>query len=254
MAKGFPSAQIRGLLAAWVFAAHACALLVPALLVAVCLRYQDFLARVSDYPRLFYLAATVFALASLFEVLQNSLDRWYLTPDCASANGIGLLDGLFYGCLTLGQGLVAVAIGGHSPTVIVIAIAATLAWPLTYLSAVAQFLPLSVVSLLAALLAWRAFGDPVVFLQFLFTAMTLYFFSLLLRTGQQALHGFTTLAACSGVLLLSLAIANGANARSVSWWMLIGVVVVSLLAGRLLWGPLSRLPASPQSIAMPSET
>jgi hypothetical protein len=252
VAKGFPSAQIRGPLAAWVLLAHAYALLLPALLVAVCLRYQDYLARVSDYPRLFYLAAAVFALASLFEVLQNTRDRWYLTPDCASANGIGLLDGLFYGCLTLGQGLVAVAIAGHSSGVVVLAIAATLAWPLTYLSGVAAFSPLSVVSLLAALLAWRAFGDPVVFLQFLLTAMTLYFFTLLLRTGQQALHGFTAVAASSGVLLLSLAIANGAAGRRVSWWALLLAVVVSLIAGRLLWTPLSRLQASPRlSIAEP---
>ncbi len=246
MANVFPSAQIRGPLAAWVFLAHVYALLLPMVLVAVCLRYQDYLARVTDYPRLFYLAAVVFALASLFEILQNRLDGWYLTPDCASANGIGLLDGLFYGCLTLGQGLVAVAIGGHSPAIWVVAIAATLAWPLTYLAGVATFLPLSVVSLLAALLAWRAFGDPVVFLQFLLTAMTLYFFGLLLRTSHQALHGLTTLAACSGVWLLSAAIANGAGGRSISWWTLLSAVFVCLIVGRLLWVPLNRLPASPR--------
>jgi hypothetical protein len=83
-----------------------------------------------------------------------------------------------------------------------------------------------------------------VFLQLLMVGATVYFFEALLRTGAQVLHGFTTVAASSGVWFLILAIAQGANGKTTGWLALVLAAAVSVAVAAALWPSLRRLPAS----------
>lgn len=236
--------DIRGPEMVWVLLAHLYALLVPlAIVVGVALNW-DYVVSTTDAPFLFFVAACLLAAGGAFEAAQNTADRWYLTKESASADGQSLLDFMFYWMVTAGQAVSAVAIAGRSPVVVVVAVVCILALPALYLSGGPYMLALVVSSLLAIVLAFRAFGDPVVFLQLLVVAATMYFFAILLRTMAQVMHGFTTFAASSGAWFLLLAISDGANGVSASWTVLIAVVVVCVLAGAALWPALIKLPAS----------
>jgi hypothetical protein len=161
-------------------------------------------------------------------VAQNALDRWYLTPDTGSALAPAFCDSLFFASVTLGQSAIALALGGSEGWVVAIVAGSLVAAPVLYLAQRAMFLPLAVTGLLGTLLAYRAFGDPVVFLGLGLPALTLYFFGLLLRTGAQALHGCTTAAAASGLWFTILAIGSGAAGQPTPWAF---VIATALAAG-----------------------
>jgi hypothetical protein len=240
--------EIRWPEALWVLGAHAYALLVPlAMLVAVNV-YWDYLYATTYNPFLFYIAGALLCLGSAFEVAQNAIDRWYLTADSPSANGMGFSDFLFYWFVTAGQAVCAIAIGGDAPWVVLIALGAVLIYPVCYLSQVAHFAPLGIANFLAVYLAYQAFGDPIIFLQLLLAAVTLYFFEALLRTGAQVMHGFTTLTASSGVWFFVCALSNGAAGMTNSWIFSASIALVTVVAGIALWPALVRLPASPRII------
>lgn len=243
-AQIWSTVQIRGPEMVWVLLAHLYALLVPlAIVIGVALNW-DYVERTTDAPFLFFAAACLLAAGGAFEAAQNTVDNWYLTKESASAEGQSLLDFMFYWLVTTGQAVSAVAIAGRNPWVVVIAVAAVLSLPVLYLSGGPYMISLVVSSLLAILLAFRAFGDPVVFLQLLAVAATMYFFGILLRTQAQVMHGFTTLAASSGAWFLLLAISDGAAGVSASWTVLLAIVAVSALVGAALWPVLVKLPAS----------
>jgi hypothetical protein len=238
--------DIRGPVAIWVLGAHVYALLVPLVLITVAWLYADYLLRVCDYPGLLYVGSALFAIGSAFEVAQNTMDRWYLTPEVPSANGVGLCDFLSYWFVGIGQAAIAIAIAGSSAWVWLAVFIPVATFPFAYFLRVAEHAPLGVLGILVAVLAWRAFGDPVVFLLFAQTGLVLFFFTALLRTGAQILHGFTTLAASSGALLVPWAIMNGASGQPLSW-LAVGLIMLTTLgAGALLHGPLNRLPRSPR--------
>jgi len=238
--------DIRGPLAVWVLAAHLYALLVPLALIAVAWIYADYLAQVCDYPALLYFGAALFSTGSAFEVAQNAMDRWYLTPEVPSANGVGFCDFLSFWIVSFGQALIAIAIAGDSLWVWIVSGCLLLAFPLSYFLERAAHAPIGLMGIMVAVLAWRAFGDPVVFLLFAQTGLTLFFFAALLNTGAQVLHGFTTIVASSGALLVPWAIMNGATGRQLSW-LAVGLILVGTLAvALLLRGPLNRLPRSPR--------
>jgi len=233
--------QLSGREAAWVLSAHAYALLVPLLFSLAIWRYWDYLQTTTDEPFLFFIAGALFAAGAAFEVAQNTMDNWYLTKDSASANGVGFCDFLFYLCITAGTAVGAVAVGGDQWWVLLVAVAAVLALPPLYFSNGPHFAALGAANVLAIGLAYAAFGDPVIWLQLLATGATIYFFELLLRSGAQTMHGFTTLSASSGVWFLIWAIANGAAGSSVTWVTVLSVSALSVAAGAALWPRLRRM-------------
>jgi hypothetical protein len=236
--------QIRGGEAAWVLAAHAYALVVPFVFIGVVASYWEYLTQVAAYPFLLFVAGALFAAGAAFEVAQNQADGWYLTVESPSAYGVGLLDLLFYVCITAGQSVSAIAIAGDRPWVWMVAVGAAIAMPLLYLTDGVFFAALGTSNLLAIWVAYQAFGAPVVFLQLIGVGATLYFFQALMRTQAQVLHGFTTIAASSGVWFLLLAIAAGAAGRPGSWVAPLIVTVAAGVLAVLLWPRLAALPAS----------
>jgi hypothetical protein len=217
-----------------VLGAHLYALLVPLVLITAVTHHWVELTALTAYPILFYVAAGVMMAGSAFEIAQNAIDRWYLTPEAGSANGTGFCDLLFYACIVASQGLVAVACIGDRIWVPLLVIAMTALFPLLYLRQIAQFLPLTVLGLLAAVAAYMQLGEPVILLQLLLAPLTLYFFRGLLHTGNQVLHGFTTLAASSGVLFLAWGIHGGATGTLLGWSIVIAAAVITLLAALAL--------------------
>lgn len=238
--------DIRGPVMLWILSAHLYAVLMPLVLIFAAVRHQEYLRQVTDYPGLFYVAVGLLCASGAFEVAQNTADRWYLTPETASANGKGLCDFLFYWFATAGQGALLIGLGGASGWVSSLGIAAVLAFPLFYLTRTGPFAPLSVVGLLVMWLGYRRFGDPVIFLQLLSIAATLYFFAALLRTGSQALHGFTTAVSASGLWFLALAIANGASGTPFEWATVAGLALATALLGVAAWPQLLRLGPTPR--------
>jgi hypothetical protein len=239
---GSPGVDIGRRLAAWVFTAHAYAFLMPLALVVVAARHQAYLESVTDFPALVPVAAAILSAGSAFEITQNAIDRWYIAPGTGSAGEPAVWDFLFSFCITAGQALIAVAIAGQQPWVLAVALLAGCAQPVCYARRAAVFAPLATSGLLATVVAFQAFGDPVVFLQLLMVGVTLYFFTALLRTGAQVLHGFTTAAAASGLWFLVLAIDHGARGEAAATGTLAAVAGATLVAGLAARRRLLRLP------------
>jgi hypothetical protein len=240
--------ELRWPVAAWVLGAHLYAILVPIALCVAVNHHWQYLVEQTYNPFLFYVAAGLWCAGSAFETAQNAIDRWYLTPECASAEGIGFVDMLAFWFMTAGQAVVAVAIGGEAGWVWAVAVLAVLAYPLFYVMQKLMFAPMAAVGLITAVLGYLAFGDPVIFLSLLLAQATLFFFSALLATGAQAMHGFTTAFASSGVWFLVWAIHNGDNDSQMSWIFVIAVVIAAIGLRFLLWPVLEKLPASPRVV------
>ena len=223
------SVEIRGVEAVWVLGAHLYALCVPLVLCLVTSHHWDYLVATIDDPFLFYIAAVILAAGSAFEIAQNSIDKWYLTAETASANGVGFCDLLFYWFVTAGQGVMAIAIAGNTWWVAAIAIAAVVVFPVCYLTQTAHFAPLSIAGLLMVVTGYQAFGDPIIFLAIFMAGATQYFFGALLETGAQALHGCTTAVASSGLWFFVWAVHNGDAGTPGSWWFVGGLLVVTAI-------------------------
>lgn len=236
--------EIRWPVATWVLGAHVYAVLVPLALCGAVHSHWDYLLRATYNPFLFYIAAAFFCAASAFEVAQNAFDKWYLTENVGSTTDAGFCDFLFFLMATAGQSACVLALGGGEWWAYLITTTAMIMVPVLYFTQVMHFAPLSAVNLLAIYLGYTAFGDPVIFLQLLLVAVTLYFFSLLLRTGAQVIHGFTTIAASSGTWFFIWALHNGASETQNSWAFALAIVTAALIAGTMLWPMLVRLPAS----------
>lgn len=236
--------EIGGLEAVWVLAAHLYALVVPVVLVLLTTHHWDYLVVTVHDPSLLYIAAVLLATGSAFEVAQNTIDRWYLTAETASANGVGFCDLLAFWFGTAGQALVAIAIAGDAWWVVAIAAAVVVSFPILYLAQTAHFAPPSLIGILVAVLAYQAFGDPIIFLSVFLGGATMYFFSALLKTRAQVLHGLTTAAASSGIWFLLWAVHNGDAGTRNSWQFVGAVIVVAGVAMAAGWPFLSKLPAS----------
>jgi hypothetical protein len=68
----------------------------------------------------------------------------------------------------------------------------------------------------------------------LLSPLTMYFFFSLLQTGAQALHGFTTAAASSGVVFLAWGIHGAVREQVQSWTLVVGVLVATLVMAVIL--------------------
>jgi hypothetical protein len=249
-ARVLASVQIRGGEAVWVLSAHVYALLVPVAFAVAVMLNLDYLETTTWNPLLFFIAACLLSAGGAFEAAQNTMDNWYLTADSPSANGVGLLDLMFYLLVTAGQAVSAIAIAGDRWWVWAIAVAAVIALPLVYLGGGPYYAPMSVSSLLAIWLAFEAFGDPVVFLQLLAVAATMLFFGALVRTQAQVMHGFTTIAASSGSWFLIWAIVAGSNGSATSWTIVGVITVVAVVVGAAVRPLLFRLPPSKRAVTL----
>jgi hypothetical protein len=243
--------EIRGPVAVWVLGAHFYAIVVPIVLCVVTSHHWEFLSQATHKPFLFYVAAVILAAGSVFEVAQNTIDKWYLTPATASANGVGLCDLLFYWFVTAGQGVMAIAIAGDAWWVNAIVLAAVLIFPVCYLTQTAQFAPMGIVGLLVAVTGYQAFGDPIIYLSVFLAGVTMYFFSLLLKTGAQSLHGLTTATASSGLWFFVWALHSAAAGTPNSWWVAVAILIVTIVVLGTLWPVLTRLSPSPR-VARPA--
>jgi hypothetical protein len=232
--------------AIWVLGAHVYALLVPLVLIMAVHHHWDALGSLTAYPVLFYVAAGFMMAGSAFEVSQNTIDHWYLTPEKGSAEGTGFCDFMFFWLIVASQGLVAVACMGNHLWVVALAILFTLLFPVLYIRQTLPFVPLLVLGILAMVAAYLSFGDPIVFLQLVMSQLTMYFFGYLLKTGNQMMHGFTTLAASSGVFFLAWAIHGGITGMPQTWITVAVATLVTLAAALLMRPVLATLPATPR--------
>ena len=222
--------QISGAVAAWVLFAHLWALLLPLLLIVVVAVNTDFVAARTDFYWLFYVTAGVMMAGSAFEIAQNAIDGWYLTPGCASADGKSFCDLLFFWMIVLSQALVIIACFGAWWWLTLIVLAPALCYPWFYARPKLTVVPLAMLGTGSVAAAWLAFRDPLIFLQLLVSPLTGVVFNALLRTGAQSLHGVTTMVASSNVLILALAIASAADGESGSW-SLTGAVAAIVIIG-----------------------
>jgi len=241
MEKVMKQVQLPPAVAAWVLSAHLYALLVPLTLIAAMHYYGDFIAARADYPWVFYLAVAVMTAGSAFEIAQNTFDDWYLEASDASANGSSLCDLMFFWCVVASQALIVIACKGSWLWLSLTAGIVAALYPLFYLSGRFSILPLSLLGLASAAVTFITFGDPVLLLQVVLPAVTMFFFGLLLKTGNQMLHGFTTLAASSGVLILCWGIHRSHMGFADGWLVTIATVIavaVLLLGSRKFLGSL----------------
>jgi len=213
------SAQIglRGPVVVWVLAAHAWALLVPLALIAVVFVNSEFVAARADFAWGFYVAAGVMMAGSAFEIAQNTIDRWYLTRESASAEGKSLCDLLFFWMIVASQALVIFACYGRWVWLTTVVVLLTVAYPWFYVRKKLDIVPLALLGIGSVIAMWFSFGDPIVFLQLLISPLTGVIFAALLSSGAQFLHGFVTLVASSNPLFMVWAIFAAARGAPTSW-------------------------------------
>ncbi|MBT8440839.1 MAG: hypothetical protein KJO76_00525 [Gammaproteobacteria bacterium] len=243
-AKVLAEIEIRGLEAVWVLLAHLYAILVPIVLVLVTNHHWDYLVATIHAPVLFYVAALLMVAGSTFEIAQNAIDNWYLTPETASANGVGFCDMFAFWFFTAGQALIAVGLAGDAWWVVATVVVALIWFPISYLTQTGHFGASGVVGILVAILGYQAFGDPVVILPFFLAFATMAFFTALLETGAQVLHGFTTIAASSGIWFFAWAMHNGDAGTPNSWLFAATILVIGAAAVATARQLMMRLPAS----------
>jgi len=209
-------------MALWVFPIHLYALLVPLTLIPAANKNRLFLEEQTFNVDLLFAAAVVLVLGSLFEIIQNHIDRWLVTTESASGDGYSLMDGLFTffillgqamdGLFTffilLGQALILISLIGQSNIVKTFALICVLAGPILYYRKQLVFLPTSLIGTINTIVVFMIFKDWVIFMQLITVALTIIFFNRLLDTGNQFYHGLTTLAASSGILFLAFVINN----------------------------------------------
>ena len=228
-------------LALWVLPLHFYALVFPPLAILVITNHHwSYLEETIDQPMLLYYAVGFLFFGSLLEVIQNSVDRWYLTADTASALQTSTLDGLFTFFIVVGQAMILLAmIGNYSWTLwlVVIVIAAT---PILYIKQMFPLLPIIITGLLNTIIGYSIFEDLIIFFQLVLAGMTVYFFNVLLNTGAQFFHGLTTVSASSGILFFIAAIDNAARQElSSPSAVMISIIAVSAILF-FMWNKLNQ--------------
>ena len=235
--------------AVWVLGAHLFALLSPlAIAWVIGVNWQEISSR-SDFPVLWYAAIALMMVASAFEIAQNTFDRWYLVPECGSAELPALSDLLFYLFAGLSQVLLVAALIGAAIWPVILAFAAVVAFGVLYVGGRTPFAALGMTTLLVSLALYFRLEEPLAFLLLGTGPFTVYFYRQLLSTGAQSLHGATAAAASAGPWIIAWVAHRGATGV-VDGWKLLPVVALSvLIAGALLWRPLGRLSATPRPFA-----
>ena len=232
--------------AIWVLAAHAIAFLTPLLLLWAVYTNWAFVSARAAAPGVFYVAVAFMMAAAAFEIAQNTADRWYLEPGMGSTDGTSLSDFLFYVCNCLGMlGLIAGCMGDKW-WLMAVCTAIAGAFVFLYLIGRQPFLALGILGLISTLALYLTFGNPIVFLQIVAGQLTLYFFTLLLKTRAQFLHGCVALSSTAGIWVAALAVYSGAAGRPQSWVLVIGVAATIALLAFSLRQRFEKLSATPR--------
>jgi hypothetical protein len=198
-------------------------------------KHSGFLSETIDRPDFLYYASGCLILGSLFEIIQNTKDRWYITAETASGKESGLFDGLFTFFILTGQALILIALMGNANWILWTAMLATLMTPIFYIKEQFVFLPTSIIGLLNVIIGFYIFSDPIIFLQLATVMMTLYFFNLLIRTKAQLFHGLTAISASSGIWFLIISVDNASQSHlsgnflyQQSNWLIVASTLIGL--------------------------
>jgi hypothetical protein len=229
--------------AIWVLTAHVLTILSPLVVVWVLVQHGDDVARRVSQPWALYAGACVLVSASVAESAQNTLDKWYLLGTPPS-----LLDCVFSTLVVLSLVLNVVGVWGLGWAVP--AVVATIAFLALYLTGGPTHVVQALVGLTSAWALFRAFGDPVVFLSLVTVFLTLFFLHILVRTRQQAMHGFVTLVNAVGLMTTAAAIAGAATGSPWSWGAVLVVAAVTVGGALAARGRLLALPPTPHRAAV----
>lgn len=230
--------------ATWVFLAHAVALASPIVLSVQAATDASWLRTVLDEPRWFHVSAAFFLIGSVFEIGQNTMDRWYYEgPYPAFA------DLLFNTFIALGIGALGLAAGVGAWWVIAIVGAASVAFPVLYLTDRTPYPATGVLAIVSVGLLYHRLHDPALFLLLVFTTgLNLYFLALVVKTKAQSLHG--AIALTNGLGLLSVPIAlHASRSQNTSARGVIALTLAIAIGCALAWRPLSRLKPTPRPLS-----
>lgn len=228
--------------AVWVLFAHSVVVLSPLYLMWVVYQNWDYLLAHTHNPHFFYLAAGLFFCSSPFEVAQNTVDKWYLTEDSGSGNGVGFCDFLFWLFIISGMVALTVAAYGGNSWLVYIASSAIVIYPFLYLLDGIPYPALGLAGLPAAIAMYLAFGDPMMFFLLLSPAVLVYFLTALFITGNQSLHGFVTLAGGAGLIIATWLISYCAKNPVHGWFEFVACLVVLVVLGFIGRPAIKRLP------------
>ena len=215
--------QIPGPVAAWVLFTHCYSLLIPVYLAWVVYSHLEFIASRSDFPFLFFVAVALMSAGAAFEIAQNHIDGWYLESGQGSTGDKGFCAFIFVWLVLANQAMVAIACTGSTWWMSAIMLTLLAVFPYLYLSDRPPLLPFALGGVAATVVVFLSFGTPLIFLSFLLTWLTGYFFGLLKVTRAQSLHGFATLVASSQGLLLALSIQDAADGVITMGWIPVAV-------------------------------
>ena len=204
-------------------------------------KHSGYLSETIHRPDFLYFASGCLILGSLFEIIQNTKDRWYITAETASGKESGLFDGLFTFFILTGQAFILIALMGNINWILWTAVLAILTTPIFYIKEQFVFLPTSIIGLLNVIIGFYFFSDPIIFLQLATVAMTMYFFNILMNTNAQSFHGLTTFSASSGIWFLVLSVNNSAQDQQSSWLTVVGIMIGLSLIFLLIWKKLNQL-------------
>ena len=232
--------------AVWVLAAHAVALLSPLALLWAVHANWNYVTAQANAPGFFYVAVAFMMASGAFEFAQNTQDRWYLLAGMGSTTRPALADFLFYMCNALSMlALITACIGGVWWLLSLGGLAAAV-FAFLYLTGRQPFIAFGVLGFLSTLALFFTFDNPIVFLQLVTGQLTLYFFTLLLKTRAQSLHGCVALVSTSGLWVIAWAIHSSAQGRPQSWMLLIVLAVAIGVLAFALKPRLERLKATPR--------
>jgi hypothetical protein len=169
------------------------------------------------------------------------LDRWYLTGVPPT-----LLDFSFNVLIVAGLGSQILAVAADDTWAWVVAVGVVVTFAIAYLVGLPTPPAQAVAGIVAAYLLVRALDQPVVLLSLVTVFLTLSFLDILLRTGQQAMHGFVTLVNAGSVVALSLAVVWGVDGGGWGWLSTIAFAAITIGAALALRPRLLRLPRTPR--------
>ncbi|MYA31750.1 MAG: hypothetical protein F4Y31_11015 [Gammaproteobacteria bacterium] len=232
--------------AVWVFAAHAIALLSPLLLLWAVHANWDYVAGQANAPGFFYLAVAFMMASGSFEFAQNTSDRWYLRAGMGSTTSPALADFLFYMCNALSMLALITACMGVIWWLLALCVVLACVFAFLYLTGRPPYAAFGVLGFVSTLALFFTFDNPIVFLQLVTGQLTLYFFTLLLKTRAQSLHGCVALVSTSGLWVIAWAIYSSASGRPPGWVLVVVFAVAAGVLALALKPRLGRLKATPQ--------
>jgi hypothetical protein len=148
--------------------------------------------------------------------------------------------------LVVALGLSALAYAGNSDLLWWLMLATMLVFPLAYLFGLPGAPFLAINGIASTVAAFYALNNPVVFYSLLGTFLTLFFLSILLKTRNQVMHGFTTIVNALGLLATPLAIHQAATNSASSWLWVVASSVVVILVCLVVRKRLLLLPPTPR--------